>query len=303
MSFGGSRQSYLYLGKSPLPGYRCTKQMAGFATNMLRALRLLDTHLGENSVASETNRRLVCTMALMDRLMSFLLRLPPQFSSQDHIPTMLGDSEFWALKRGTGPFVEGELHRPSSVSVSQEILKLSEILFEVCNAYFNGGSSTALEDTRLRFHHYSTTRDSSLPYTAANLERHKHHDTLRKFAYMHLLYHHVGPLIHFHALKFTWRSDLRPSEDDQVGSSVEELARECHQHSLAIVTIVRFTWEQGGFDLHNFSIGKILTLATVVNTHALLSASSSEAADRLRAEAATLLAYIRRVKYHTRMFI
>ncbi|KAH6975215.1 fungal-specific transcription factor domain-containing protein [Ilyonectria sp. MPI-CAGE-AT-0026] len=288
MSFGGSRQSYLYLG---------------FATNMLRALRLLETHPRENSVASETNRRLVCTMALMDRLMTFPLRLPPQFSSQDHIPTMLGDGEFWALKRGTGTLADGGLHGPSSVSVSQEILKLSEILFEVCNAYFNGGSSTALEETRRRFHQYSTTRDSSLLSTTVNLERHKHHDTLRRFAYMHLLYHHVGQLIHFHALKFTWRSDLLPSEHDQIGSSVEKLARECHQHSSAIVTIVRFTWEQGGFDLHNFSIGKILTLATVVNTHALLLASSSEAADRLRAEAATLLACIKRVKYHTRMFI
>ncbi|KAH6995148.1 fungal-specific transcription factor domain-containing protein [Ilyonectria destructans] len=185
MSFGGSRQSYLYLG---------------FATNMLRALRLLDTHPGENSVTSETNRRLVCTMALMDRLMSFPLRLPPQFSSQDHIPTMLADGEFWALKRGTGTLADGGLQGPSSVSVSQEILKLSEILLEVCNAYFNGGSSTTLEETRLRFHHYSTTRDSSLLSTAANLERHKHHDTLRKFSYMHLLYHHVGQLIHFHAL-------------------------------------------------------------------------------------------------------
>ncbi|KAF7557702.1 hypothetical protein G7Z17_g398 [Cylindrodendrum hubeiense] len=97
--------------------------------------------------------------------------------------------------------------------------------------------------------------------------------------------------------------DLGPLGEDQVGPSVEELTRECHQHSSAVVAIVRFTWEHSGFDLHNFSIGKILTLATVVNTHALLSAPSTEAVDRLRAEAATLLACIRRVKHHTRMFI
>ncbi|KAH7152677.1 fungal-specific transcription factor domain-containing protein, partial [Dactylonectria macrodidyma] len=192
ITFGGSRQSYVYLG---------------FATNMLRALRLLDNQLEENSVTSEMYRRLVCTMVLMDRLVSFPLRLPPQFSPQDKIPTMLGDDAFWALKKGTYASTDGGLNRYNSANVSQETLKLSGMLVEVCQVYFNGDSNTTFEEVRTRFNIYASSRDPSLLYTTANLEHHKEHDTLRKFAYMHLLHHHVGQLIHFHALKYTWWRD------------------------------------------------------------------------------------------------
>jgi hypothetical protein len=56
---------------------------------------------------------------------------------------------------------------------------------------------------------------------------------------MHLLYHHVGQLIHFHELKGT-----RSSGSDGLYGALK-----CHKHAYAMVEIIEYTHAKGGFDL------------------------------------------------------
>ncbi|KAM5357739.1 hypothetical protein ACJZ2D_015967 [Fusarium nematophilum] len=280
LALGGSRQAYVYLG---------------FAANMLRALRLMDISSGEASVSSETHRRLVCTMALMDRLISFPLRLTPHFSGRDRIPTMLHDDEFLALKRGRVNQGTSTHSHTRAASISQEIMFLSEILAELYNVYLAG--DTEVSKMESRFNQYSSARNPSLHWTSSNVSHHLQHDTLRQFSYMHLLYHHIGQLVYFKALKPTVGQPLEQSPGGY--SSAEE----CHRHSSCIAAIVQTLWEKAGFDLHNFSIGKILTIAVVVHAHALLVAPTNEVADHIHNQIAAMTSCIHRAKNHTRMFI
>ncbi|RSM12609.1 hypothetical protein CEP52_002329 [Fusarium oligoseptatum] len=200
LAFGGSRQAYVYLG---------------FAANMLRALRLLDISEGGSSVSVETHRRLICTMALMDRLISFPLRLTPHFSRRDKIPRMLHDDEFLALKRGRANHATGTHVHLQSVSVSQEIMFLSEILAELYEMFQDGQDDVA--QVLSRFVSHSSTRSESLLWTPSNISNHLGHDTLRQFAYMHMLYHHIGQLVHFKALKPT--STQKPYANVHMGKT------------------------------------------------------------------------------------
>ncbi|KAF5008157.1 hypothetical protein FDECE_5551 [Fusarium decemcellulare] len=286
MAYGGSRQAYVYLG---------------FATNMVRALRLLDPGPAGSRLTLETCRRLVCTMALMDRLMAYPLRLGPHFSSGDVIPGMLEDKEFWDLKRGKGLSSHKSPNVPGSANLAHEILKLSSMLESTCKIYSKGDSEVSLNEIQDQFNDYSSTRDASLAFIPANVERHRQHDTLRRFAFMNILYHHVGQLIFFHYLNVP-RQSQNSSPEEIRDSLAPDPVGQCHYHASKIADIAEYTWENASFDLHNLSIGKILTISTVVNTHALLTAQSTQAAERLRVQLAAMHTCIGRAKTHTRMF-
>ncbi|KAF4455278.1 NAD-P-binding [Fusarium albosuccineum] len=286
MAYGGSRQAYVYLG---------------FATNMVRALRLLDPGPAGSRLTLETCRRLVCTMALMDRLMAYPLRLGPHFSSSDTIPNMLEDKEFWDLKRGKGLSAHRSPNVPGSANLAHEILKLSSMLESTCKIYSKGESEVSLNEIQDQFNDYSSSRDASLCFIPANVERHRQHDTLRRFAFMNILYHHVGQLIYFHYLNVP-RQSQHSSPEETRDSLAPDPVGQCHYHASKIADIAEYTWENASFDLHNLSIGKILTISTVVNTHALLTAQSTQAAERLRVQLAAVHSCIERVKTHTRMF-
>lgn len=239
----------------------------------------------------ETHRRLICTMALMDRLISFPLRLTPQCSRRDKIPRMLHDDEFLALKRGRASQTSGPHSNVKAASVSQEIMFLSEILVDLYELLHDGQDD--LTQVLSRFIHHSSARSDSLLWTPSNISHHLHHGTLRQFANMHLLYHHIGQLVHFKALK-------PPSAQ---GQAQRDSAAECHDHANSIAVIVETVWGQAGFDLHNFSVGTILTTAVVVYAHALLEASTTEAVQNLHDRISTMMGCIHRIQNHTRMFI
>ncbi|KAJ3531799.1 hypothetical protein NM208_g8719 [Fusarium decemcellulare] len=286
MAYGGSRQAYVYLG---------------FATNMVRALRLLDPGPAGSRLTLETCRRLVCTMVLMDRLMAYPLRLGPHFSSSDVIPSMLEDKEFWDLKRGKGLSVHKSPNVSGSANLAHEILKLSSMLESACKIYSKGDSEVSLDEIQDQFNDYSSSRDASLCFIPANVERHRQHDTLRRFAFMNILYHHVGQLIYFHYLNVP-RQSQHSSPEEIRDSLAPDPVGQCHYHASKVADIAEYTWKNASFDLHNLSIGKILTISTVVNTHALLTTQSTQTADRLRVQLAAMHTCIERVKTHTRMF-
>ncbi|EGY20182.1 uncharacterized protein VDAG_02198 [Verticillium dahliae VdLs.17] len=221
--YGGARQAFLYLG---------------FAANMVKVLRLLDTSAEIDPVRLECSRRLASTVALMDRFVSLILRFTPHLT--ERIPTMMADDDFWALKRRE-PIV---LCRKTSVS--QEIVNLSELLVAVSRQ--NNNSAELRSSFRNRW------ADEPLQqYTTTNLEYHRQKDSLRSFLHMHMLYHHIGQLLYF-----------------------SNLGHECHAHARATADIVDYAWREGDFDIHNYMAGQILTLASVVLSHALLMKPSVE---------------------------
>ncbi|EEY17185.1 conserved hypothetical protein [Verticillium alfalfae VaMs.102] len=221
--YGGARQAFLYLG---------------FAANMVKVLRLLDTSAEIDPVRLECSRRLASTVALMDRFVSLILRFPPHLI--ERIPTMMADDDFWALKR------REPIMLCRKTSVSQEIVNLSELLVEVSRQNSN------LAELRTSFR--NRWADEPLQqYTTTNLEYHQQKDSLRSFLHMHILYHHIGRLLYF-----------------------SNLGHECHAHARATADIVEYAWRQGDFDIHNYMAGQILTLASVVLSHALLIEPSTE---------------------------
>ncbi|KAG7140393.1 hypothetical protein HYQ45_002815 [Verticillium longisporum] len=96
-----------------------------------------------------------------------------------------------------------------------------------------------------------------------------------RFLHMHMLYHHIGQLLYF-----------------------SNLGHECHAHARATADIVDYAWRQGDFDIHNYMAGQILTLASVVLSHALLVKPSVEDERRKVCIRQT----VARVRHHTRMF-
>jgi hypothetical protein len=136
----------------------------GFATNMLRVLWSTDENSEVDPLRQECNRRLVCTMILMDRLLSFPPRLSPQFSTHEPVPPLLGDDDFWAQKRRTA----SQPVDPDT-SVNHQILILSKMLDSVCYTYRRGSSRVTLEECRIQFDNYTASFYPSLIRKNVNL--------------------------------------------------------------------------------------------------------------------------------------
>jgi hypothetical protein len=258
---------------------------------MVKALRLLED-AEVDPLQLELDRRLVGTIALMDRILSPALRFPLHMATtQSMIPRVCSDEDFSALKRRSPPS-----GRPSPPSVAQEIINLTRILASVCQAYHNQDAFTMLSSHESEFRSSAVELDSHLAWTEANLDHHQQADTLRRFAFMHTLYHHVGQLIHFKSLSHAHhRNDLQHDLAKQIS--------QCHHHARSIVTVAEYISTYAGFDLHNFVMGQCITVATVVHTHALLLASSSVEAASIRGRIETLRGCVGRIKRHTRMFM
>ncbi|KAM0327003.1 hypothetical protein ACHAQA_006124 [Verticillium albo-atrum] len=256
-------QAYVLLGTYKLQygGARQAFLYLGYAVNMLKVLRLLDADAEVDPVRLECSRRLACTISLMDRFVALSLSFTPHLTEE--IPMMMTDDDFWALKRRE----PGSPNRKTSVN--QEILRLSELLVAVSTKR-NG----FLDDLRAKFERI-WAEDPSQQYSSMNLEYHRQKDTLRSFLHMHLLYHHIGQLLYFPA--------MGPC---------------CHHHARAIAGITEYAWTKGGFDLHNFMAGQILTLASIILSHALLTEPAAEDERRRGLIRETIV----RVRHHTRMF-
>lgn len=264
--------------------------MPGFAVNMIKALRLLED-AEVDPLQLELSRRLVGTIALMDRILSPALRFPLHMvSAQHNIPSICPDEDFGALKR-RAPLP----NRSCQPSVAQEIVNLAKILAAVCQGYHGHDPFTVLSEQETEYRRSMVGFEPALAWTDENLERHQRADSLRRFAFMHVLYHHVGQLIYFKSLSRT--PDNRFNRDD-----LEIQVTKCHYHARTIANIAEYTWTCAGFDLHNFVMGQCFTVATVVHTHALLLVPSTAEATEVQSRIETLRTCVGRIKQHCRMF-
>jgi hypothetical protein len=110
----------------------------------------------------------------------------------------------------------------------------------------------------------------SLSYTHSNLENHRAKRILRRFIYMHLMYHHIGQLIYFPFLQ----ANTSTSGTGGVMRGLQVM--KCHHHARQVTEIVQNTWSTEGFDVHNVSVGQILTVAAAVTMHARLTFNNQE---------------------------
>lgn len=235
----------------------------------------------------ELTRRLVCTVALMDRMISPSLNVQCNFQLDDPIPVPCGEEELQNLKNRTF----ARTNDTRSRNVVAELVHLSSLFCQVCVYHRSNNAPEKLLEIETQLSIWSNSLPDFLQYTRANLESHHQRQSLRQFAYMHLIYHHICQLTLFRSLTAN-----RPQEE------INEQAANCHSHACRIIDIIQYTWEHAGFDLHNASVGQILTVAAVIHTHALLTTSSIEIMEASKTRITMIRDYFGRAKKHCRLF-
>lgn len=204
----------------------------------------------------------------------------------------MGEDEFWALKHRTQAQAPLESNHGRIYDL---LVQLSRIIHEIGLVYRNGGSVTELERSKTELDVVFSTLNLYYRYDMVNLIANKDRGTLRRFAFLHLLYHHAGQLVTFCSLRGLEKSVCEPF-------CHPEWEVHCYQHAQSITGIIQYTFEQAGFDLHNLQMGQILTVATIVHAHARMKASSRHDIERLGLEIATLQNCVDRLKVRTRMY-
>jgi hypothetical protein len=259
---------------------------------MAKSLRFFD-ELEVDPLSREDARRTIATIALLDRVLAPALRCPLHLVSIEHlVRPIMSDEDYDCLKHRR-PIQA----RDSWPSVSQQILELSSILAAVCHTYRIADSGDVSIEVKLNYQRSLVNTDPSLAWNEVNLERHQDRDSLRRFAFMHCLFHHVGQLIYFRALGHFTDPNL---DSDRVPADVTR----CHEHARAIPTIVEYIHRVADFDLHNYCMGQVLIVSSVVHTHELLLCSNFlDVAADVRRRMEELRTCVRRIKRFDRLFV
>jgi hypothetical protein len=239
----------------------------------------------------EMCRRLLCTIALMDRTLSLSLNVSCHLAQDDIVPPPCGDAELRQIKTRCPPLLNDD----PSANLIVGILNLAKYFHDICFYHRNGGHQQEWQRLETQLTVWRTLLHETLVYNRANFNAHHPRQASREFIYLHLLYHHVGQLIYF---PFLQANGSNPSGTELERSYVVR----CHCHARSIAEIMQETWTHGGFDLHNASIGQILTVAAAVNMHASLTATSPQGAVVPKANIVIITDCLARLKEHTRIF-
>lgn len=256
---------------------------------MAKILRLSEDTGETDPLKREMSHRLMCTIAVMDRTLSPSLSLPCYMSLSDIVPRPCDEEEFRRIKMRAPPVVS----ETPPANLAAEIFTLSHLFCQVCLYHRNGGDLETWQDLERQQSEWRNILHTSLIYNTTNFSLHQTKGTLREFIYLHLLYHHIGQLIYFPFL--------------QAGSgNPDELERlrifNCHQHATSITGIISYTWSAANFDVHNVSIGQILTVAAAVHMHACLTANSKELRESSQGNLGIITDCLSRIRIHCRIF-
>lgn len=234
--------------------------LSGIASSMTKVMRLVEDPLGADPYRREMSRRLVATIVLMDRTLSPSLNMTPYFDLQVKISEPCSEEELQSMKSGV------RLDEQTvQVKLIAELLNLSHLFCRVCLFHRHGGT---LEDWRLLESEHQAWRNRlhhSLVFSPDNFRRHQLKLTVRQFLYLNLLYHHICQLIYFPFLQASHASMV----------DMQQVAN-CRMHASTIVDIVAYTWETVTFEIHNVSMGQILTVSAAVQMHTCMTATSKE---------------------------
>jgi hypothetical protein len=261
------------------------------ASSMCKISRLSEDLPQSDPLEREMCLRLLSTVGLMDRTLSPSLNMPCYFSPQEAMPEPCDDEELARIKSRT-PRVSNE----PSANLIAELLRLSQDFRQICLHHRQGGSPEEWQDMERQHSEWPNFLHESLTYTQVNIENQRAKHTLRRFTYMHLMHHHIGQLIYFPFLQ---------ANTSTSGAGVEVRGLQvlnCYHQARQITEIVQNTWSTEGFDVHNVSVGQILTVAAAVTMHARLTSNSQEQGATLQAQLGIINDCLTRIRVHCRIF-
>ncbi len=239
----------------------------------------------------EMCKRLLCTIALMDRTLSLSLNVSCHLTPDDLVPEPCSENELRQIRSRSPPLMNCE----SPENLTLGILDLAKSFCEICFYHRYGGPHEEWQRIEAQMTIWYGALHERLVYTRANFDAHHARHASREFIYLHLLYHHVCQLIYFPFLQANGDTSYR----SELGSSY--IAR-CHHHAQRIVEIIEETWTYGGFDLHNASIGQILSVAAAVHMHVSFTSNSTQHKVSTKANLLVITNCLARLKEHTRIF-
>ncbi|KAF9873874.1 hypothetical protein CkaCkLH20_08608 [Colletotrichum karsti] len=277
LTFGGTRRASLYINN------------ARVVLNILNLQNgLQDDEV--DPVQAETIRRLLATVALTDNLMLPFAKNERAFVRIDSMPRLFSDDEYDALRtRSRNP-----PEVPSAPNLMQEILKLSDLYYKVCEQRRDnpGKSTTSLASAVSTWH---SSLPASLSYSESNLQAHHSRFSSRQFAFVHLHYHHIWQIILMDTM--SWTTPVLTGNASQ-----RVLPEQIYDHASRIADIVSKVWELGQFDLHNGCFGLLLITTQVVLVHRLLSSTEVDQKLTTQSKMKGLRDCMTRVKGHCRLF-
>lgn len=262
------------------------------ASNLAKVLRLDEDPLQSDPLRSEMCRRLICTIAVMDHLLSPSLNISCHVSLSDYIKLPCTNDELQAIKY-RGRQISSLDSSPANIIA--EIMSLSHFFCEVCLYHRNGGGISVWQELDNQLLSWTTALHKSLVYSQQNFVLHQRKGTLRQFVYLNLLYHHICQLIYFQFLQNSGSSAYETET-----STLRILS--CYHHSSMITEIINYTWTVACFDIHNVSMGQMLTVAAAVHMHACLTATSKEEGECNQRKLTVILDCVKRIKEHCRIF-
>jgi hypothetical protein len=261
------------------------------ASCMCKILRLSEEPSESDPLKRELCLRLLSTVVLMDRTLSPSLNVPCYFSPDEVVPQPCDDEELARIKTRVP-----RVARESSANLITELLRLSQDFRQICLHHRQGGNTEGWQEMERRHSEWPSILHGSLAYNRTNIESHRAKHTLRRFTYMHLMHHHIGQLIYFPFLQAN-ASTSGPAVD-MGGLQVLK----CRHQARQITEIIQNSWVTEGFDVHNVSIGQILTVAAAVIMHARLTSSNQEQGAASQTQLVIINDSLTRIKAHCRIF-
>lgn len=251
---------------------------------MAKVMRLTEDPLGADPFKREMSRRLAATIVLMDRTLSPSLNMTPYFDVREQFQEPCSDEELESLKSG----IRIEEQTPSLIA---GILRLSQLFCRVCLFHRHGGN---LDEWQLLERQHQDFRNNLSPqfvFSHENFQRYQTRPILRQFLYLNLLYHHICQLIYFPYLQASHSSMV----------DMQQILR-CRQHASLIVDIVDYAWKTARVDVHNVSMGQILTVSAAVQMHSCMTATSKEQLEQGQTRIATINESMTRMSQYCRIY-
>ncbi|KAL2833973.1 hypothetical protein BJY01DRAFT_253301 [Aspergillus pseudoustus] len=274
LTFGGARKAWIFLS---------------FARSFVSILKLDKPASDMDPVQAELCRRLIATIILMENTFPPCLNLERSLPPVSPLPQLYCEDQFDLIK--SSAFANP--NHTSSPCVTQEILILSEIYYEMCQ-HFRVSDTERLDALKQRLSDWQTNLPPSLAFNQANLETHQQKFTLRPFTYMHLLFTHIWQLALFGTMDWSASVLCRSSNPNK--------ALSIYEHASATANIIQQVWYFAQIDIHNACFGQIIKTAQVVLTHHLLCTTDVRAMTATQAQLFQLRDCFIRVKAHCRLY-
>lgn len=258
---------------------------------MAKSMRLSDSPSQQDPRRTDACRRIVCNLALLDRILS------PSFNMHCHfsLAEAFAEPESWEEPGYLGlPLGGSPLRR--STNFSSKVFRLSQLLCGLCTYHRRGEQSNSLSEYERQHLDWETQLQGDLSYSSDSFGKFRDKGTLRRFLFMHLLHNHIGQLLYFPALGRDRRGQPTGTNGDQSRATL------CQYYAGRVSNIVEEAWLKAGVTMHNTCCGQMLTISAVVHMYYCLTSDSAPQKAAARASIDVILQAFVRIKRHSRIF-